>query len=359
MYRKAVSVLSIQSGLAILLTTFPVGAVQAHHSRAMFDIDNTIELVGVVSVVRWRSPNVFWGVEVTNDNGETEQWMIEGHSISGLMGNGWQPDSVQVGDEVRVVINPNRDPAQNFGLLDYFEHSDGRIFYSFRPPEGAQDRSRSEDEIMPSSDFSGTWTRMSTGTREQTLRSALVGNFDAPDTASLTPAGQALVADFDLNDDPYLDCVPLPVPRIITWPYAHRWRWESDERLIIEKEQSPQVRVVYFDRDEPPADYVPNELGFSVGTIRDDGTLLIESSHFAPTPWGTIRGLDSSAQKTVVEEYSLAEDGMSIQFSFTVTDPVYLTQPLHEEGAYRKTTDHEFTAELCDIETSRQHLQFE
>ncbi len=345
--------------IATLLIT-PVFSVHAHHSRAMFDIDNTIELEGVVSMVRWRSPHVFWAVEVPNEAGETEEWMIEGHSISGLMGNGWQPDSVAVGDHVRVVVNPSRDTSRHFGLLDYFRHDDGSVFYSFRPPEGVDTRQRVEtlEPIMPSTDFSGTWTRMSTGSQTQALRSALVGNFDAPDPALLTPAGQAQVANFDLNDDPYLDCVPLPLPRIITWPYAHRWT-RQDDQLIIEKEQSPQVRVVYFNRDEPPADYLPNELGFSRGTFLPDGSLRIETSHFSHTPWGTDRGLDSSDQKRVIEQYYLAEDGLSMSFIFTVIDPVYLNEALQTRGAYRKTTDHEFTAELCDVETSRQHLQFE
>jgi hypothetical protein len=351
---------SLKFFLISLLASLPLASVEAHHSRAMFDIDNTIEIEGVVSLVRWRSPHVYWGVEVTNAQSETEEWMIEGHSISGLMGNGWQPDSVQTGDHVRVIINPSRDESRHFGLLDYFRHDDGRIFYSFRPPEGTQARERVENTapITPSTDFSGTWIRTRQGTAEESLRSALVGNFDAPDPSSLTPIGQALVANFDLNDDPYLDCVPLGVPRIITWPYAHRWSRE-DNRLILEKEQSPQVRVVYFNQPEPPADYVPNELGYSTGRILDDGTLQITTQHFAPTKWGTIRGLDSSEQKTVVEEYTLADDGLSMRYVFTVSDPIYLTEPLMTSGAYRKTEDHAFTTEQCDIETSRQHLQFE
>jgi hypothetical protein len=42
-----------------------------------------------------------------------------------------------------------------------------------------------------------------------------------------------------------------------------------------------------------------------------------------------------------------------------VTDSVYLTEPIITEGRYRKTIDHEFTTELCDVETSRLHLEFE
>jgi hypothetical protein len=342
----------------LLVSSFIVN-VEAHHSRANFDIDSIIELSGTVTIVRWRSPHVFWAIDVTNEQGEIESWTIEGHSISGLMGNGWQEDSVKVGDHVDVLVNPNRNPDRKFGLLDYFEHDDGRIFYSFRPPEGVEPLRRNDDQmIVPSSDFSGTWTRMSGENAAQSLRAALVGGFSAPTELALTPIAEEQVANFDMNNDPYLDCVPLAVPRIITWPYAHRWT-RSPNQILIEKEQSPQVRVIHFDQDVPPEGYVSTELGFSAGRILDDGSLIITSNNFAPTPWGIVRGLDSSSEKQVIEEYKLADDGLTVSYSFTVSDSVYLTEPLITEGRYRKIADHEFTNVPCDIETSRQHLQFE
>ena len=97
---------SLQLSLLGLLVSFPILNAEAHHSRANFDIDSTIRLTGTVAIVRWRSPHVFWGIEVANEQGEIESWTIEGHSISGLMGNGWQSDSVKVGDHVDVIVNP-------------------------------------------------------------------------------------------------------------------------------------------------------------------------------------------------------------------------------------------------------------
>ena len=350
---------TIKLFLGGLLVCCSILKVEAHHSRANFDIDSTIRLTGTVTIVRWRSPHVFWAIDVINEQGEEESWTIEGHSISGLMGNGWQEDSVKVGDQVDVIVNPNRNPERKFGLLDYFQHDDGRIFYSFRPPEGVEPIRRTEDQAVAASiDFSGTWTRMSDQNSAQSLRAALVGGFSAPTDLALTSAGEDQVANFDMNNDPYLDCVPLAVPRIITWPYAHRWT-RSANQILIEKEQSPQVRVIHLDQYSAPEEYVSNELGFSTGRILDDGSLIITSTNFSPTPWGIVRGLDSSTEKQVIEEYKLADDGLTISYSFTVTDPIYLTEPLITEGRYRKTFDHEFTNELCDVETSRQHLEFE
>ncbi len=44
--------------------------------------------------------------------------------------------------------------------------------------------------------------------------------------------------------------------------------------------------------------------------------------------WGIHAGLDSSDQKYMVERYSLEDDGMTLKILITVTDPVYLSEPL-------------------------------
>jgi hypothetical protein len=345
-----------------VLACIPFLSVEAHHSRAPFFIDETFTVTGVVKQVRWRSPHVFWAVDVPTEGGAVETWTFEGHSIAGLMGNGWVQDSVKVGDRVKVVANPNRDESRKFGLLDYFQHEDGRVFYSFRPPEGIERMEATnligDGVIRPSTDFSGTWAGLSELPPEERLRRALVGGFSAPTGLSLTARGEAQVSEFDINNDPFLECLPLGVPRTITWPYATRIT-RSGNQMQIETEQIPEIRTIYFDQETPPEDYVPDALGFSRGEITNDGTLIIRSTHFANTPWGTTRGLDSSTEKKVLEEYSLSDDGMIISYRVTLTDPLYLTEPIVTEGRYRKVADHEFTREYCDIEVSTLHLQFE
>lgn len=54
------------------------GAAQAHHSISMFDISEAIWLEG--KVVRYApiAPHAMIAVEVTGDDGEVEQWVVEG-----------------------------------------------------------------------------------------------------------------------------------------------------------------------------------------------------------------------------------------------------------------------------------------
>ena len=54
----------------------------AHHSFAThYDGNNIVEISGVLSDVKMRSPHSFFEVEVTNDDGTTETWEVEAHAV--------------------------------------------------------------------------------------------------------------------------------------------------------------------------------------------------------------------------------------------------------------------------------------
>jgi hypothetical protein len=328
------------------------GSAVAHHSRAHFLTDEKIEIEGTVAEVSWRSPHIYVTVDALDDAGDTLTWTLEGHSIPGSVRVGWERDSVEVGDRVLIVAHPNRDPAKPFGMLYSATLSDGSIYYAYAIPAGATVAGlENRRPTQPSTDFSGTWTAPTT------FREATVDSYRAPTDWPLTAAGRSQAERFDINEDPVLDCVPMGVPRLILSTYSHRWT-RADGLLTIEKERTPQLRRIHLDGAPRPADFVPNELGYSVGRFETDGTLVIETDGFAATPWGNSRGLDSSAQKRVVERYRLHEDGYGMDVSYTITDPVYLRAPVTVTGSYNKAADFEFIAESCDPATARRHLQF-
>jgi hypothetical protein len=336
--------------LASLL--IPFCAAVAHHSRAHFRINETIEIEGTVTEVSWRSPHIYVAVEAVDDTGVRQSWTLEGHSIPGSVRVGWTRDSVRVGDRVVVVAHPNRDPHKTFGMLYSATLADGSTFYAYAVPQGETVAGvANRRPTIPSTDFSGTWAAPST------LQEVTIDSYRAPTEWPLTDIGRAQADAFDIDDDPVLDCVPMGVPRLILSTYSHRWTRNGDG-IVIEKERTPQIRIVHLDGAPRPADFEPNELGYSVGRIEDDGTLLIETDGFAPTRWGNARGLDSSAEKRVVERYRLAEDGYAMRVAYTIDDPVYLREPVTVEGEYRKSADFEFIEETCDPETARRHLQF-
>jgi hypothetical protein len=203
-------------------------------------------------------------------------------------------------------------------------------------------------------DFSGTWRVV------RALREALVGpGFDAPTDWPVTERGQALLDEYDAADNPGFDCIPASSPGIIFAAYGFLWS-RTDERIVVTKEHSTQVRVLHLDGAPPPEDYQRNSLGYSVGHIDHDGVLVVETTNYSPTRWGNIRGINSSDEKRVTERYELTNGGLNMDVSYTIEDPVYLTEPKSVARQYRKVADYDFAEEPpCDTATSRRHLAFE
>ena len=261
------------------------------------------------------------------------------------------------------MANPNRNTEKKFALLDNITLADGSTFYSFRVPRGADANRANRTPTAPSTDFSGTWRSAragGTGARVagRNLERALVGGFEPPTGWPLTEEAQAQVDVFDLNNDPWLDCVPLGVPRTILSPFSHGWT-RRDGTIVIDKELSPIDRVIHLDGSERGEDFEPDLLGYSVGHFESDGTLVVETTGFADTKWGLERGIDSSEQKRVTERFKLTSDGYGMSVLYTVEDPVFLREPVTIEGAYRKIADHELVNEPCDLDTTRRHLEFQ
>ena len=81
----------------------------AHHSHGNYDVNNYIELQGRVSELLWINPHTWIYLEIEDDNGEPVIWALEGGSPGALTRNGWQPDSVQAGDTIKVRCHQMRD----------------------------------------------------------------------------------------------------------------------------------------------------------------------------------------------------------------------------------------------------------
>jgi Family of unknown function (DUF6152) len=75
------------------------GAAIAHHSFAMFDQENPVELVGTVQEFKFTSPHTFILLQV------------KGASPSALVRDGWSSKTLKAGDELQMSIDPLRSGA--------------------------------------------------------------------------------------------------------------------------------------------------------------------------------------------------------------------------------------------------------
>lgn len=98
--------LLVSSALALMS-----GAALAHHSFAMFDQDNPIELEGTVQEFKWTSPHSFILLRVKEQDGNVTMWNLEAGSPTALNREGWTAKTIKAGDEVRVTVEPLRSGA--------------------------------------------------------------------------------------------------------------------------------------------------------------------------------------------------------------------------------------------------------
>jgi Family of unknown function (DUF6152) len=98
--------LLVSSALALMS-----GAALAHHSFAMFDQDNPIELEGTVQEFKWTSPHSFILLRVKEQDGNVTVWNLEAGSPTALSREGWTAKTIKPGDEVRVTVEPLRSGA--------------------------------------------------------------------------------------------------------------------------------------------------------------------------------------------------------------------------------------------------------
>lgn len=294
--------------------------------------------------VSWTNPHLYYKMQVPNDKGGTDEWILEGGNVSGAVRGGWLKDSIKVGDHVVIEVYANLNPTVKYALLERVTlTATGETF-----PKRDQTRFA---KVEPSTDFTGTWIVTGRDMR-------VGGHLGKPtDLNHLTALGKAQFDKYDTANDPYFRCIMIGTPRVIFGAAGYRFT-RVGNTLHIDKEHSSRNRVIHMDGAPKPANFKPSMDGWSVGRIEKDGTLIIETSGFNQTPWGIARGLDSSAQKKSVERYKLNPDGLSITASYTITDPVYLTAPYTINGAYRKVADYEFPVEPpCDPEIASKHLR--
>ena len=98
--------------IALMGTALLVGAIPvvAHHAfSAEFDATKPVRLSGKVTKMEWINPHSWMHVDVTNDDGSVDSWMIEAGPPGALVRRGWKKDSVSPGTEVLVEGYPALD----------------------------------------------------------------------------------------------------------------------------------------------------------------------------------------------------------------------------------------------------------
>lgn len=124
-------------GAVLALALGASGLTQAHHAFSTeFDVNKPLDLQGKVSKVELINPHSWIHIDVTDANGNTVTWMIEGGSPNALVRRGVTKNSIPVGSELHVIGYQARD-GSNKGVGRDISFADGReLFFEGSSPRG-------------------------------------------------------------------------------------------------------------------------------------------------------------------------------------------------------------------------------
>ena len=135
--RVAPFLLGLLAAAGLIALVAPGTPVDAHHAfGAEFDPNRPVLLRGPVVRVEWVNPHTWIHMEVTNEDGTTEVWMVEGGTPNTLLRRGLRRDYIQPGTVIVVDGYQSKDRTARANGRDVtFE--DGRKFFMGSSGTGA------------------------------------------------------------------------------------------------------------------------------------------------------------------------------------------------------------------------------
>jgi DNA/RNA endonuclease YhcR with UshA esterase domain len=95
-------------------------------------MSKSVSVKGAVKQFAFVNPHSAIYLEVKDDKGNVEQWLVEADSPNNLTRNGWNKDSIKPGDQITVVGNRLKGGSKVMRLQKVI-FSDGR---ELKPREG-------------------------------------------------------------------------------------------------------------------------------------------------------------------------------------------------------------------------------
>lgn len=321
---------------SLVILSFPSIAL-SHHSRAEF-VNETIELEGVLTEVVWRNPHIALFMDVTGDDGEIQNWRIEGWNRPAAMeSTGVTQELFEVGNAITIAGRASRRRPALLATNILFANGTEAVVAPVEarwggPVIGVESQSMPQLANAAAEDkgFFRAW--YPAGNIMASVRSF-----------QFTEAAKAARAQWDPVDNPIVRCEPpgLPLPMFHARPILF-----TDEGTAMGMHHS------YFDTrrtihmtEEGMMDQ-PSRLGNSRGRWEDANTLLIETSDIN-YPYFHIDGTAQSEAIRIIERYTLSADQTQLNLELTVTDPATLVEPATANWEFR-ALDEPFSVYECN-----------
>ena len=88
--------------LAVIGIVAAASPLFAHHSWPV-DTSREITVTGTVTGYNWANPHVMIGLDVKEANGKIDKWNVGGPSTGRMAGNGWDRNTLKMGDVITAI----------------------------------------------------------------------------------------------------------------------------------------------------------------------------------------------------------------------------------------------------------------
>jgi hypothetical protein len=305
----------------ILLAALAEDASAHHSTVAIYDSSATVEATGVVEEISWRNPH---GRLVLRDN-DGAVWEAEMPATVVLRILGIRQDLIDVGDRITMAGAPARRAeremnARNILLASGYELAFGSNMPYF--PAGRNgnligrgyDESNVDEAIAKADRIFRVW---STNMTDPAAFPMFKGGYPVNDAA------RAEIARWDPLDNDLLQCGTKGMPLIMITPAPVEFVLEGDTIQMRIEEYDSRRTIFLNGSGEPPRE--PTQMGFSRGHF-EGATLVVETTHIQAQYFDP-DGVPQSDQIRLIERFTPNQDYTRLDYSVTVTDPVYFTEP--------------------------------
>lgn len=138
----------------ILVLAFAFGIIAlplfAHHGNAAYDYEKTITIKGVVTAWIFANPHSLMKLDVTDEKGNVQHWVLEGNAAS-LSDAGWHKTTMKPGDMVIVDVMPPKNGAQ-VGRIRRILNPDGTVLADAHLPSTLNDVAPPKEAQKPTAD---------------------------------------------------------------------------------------------------------------------------------------------------------------------------------------------------------------
>src|SRR5579871_584125 len=123
--------------ILVFLAALLIGTqAYAHHSlAATYYADKEVTLDGKIVEILLRNPHSFLQVEAPDESGAMQRWSLEWRSSGQLGQDGIKRDTLKIGDEVVITMNPSRTPADHRGALKTLHRKSDGFGWGNKPGE--------------------------------------------------------------------------------------------------------------------------------------------------------------------------------------------------------------------------------